>query len=251
MEVVAFCAVGCSSVGLVRTGNEDSAYVGRQLCAVADGLGGHVAGEIASATVIETLMSCDDKVAVADLLETMSATVSEANAELLRRIEEKPELAGMGTTLTAMLWSGTTAVLAHIGDSRAYLLRQGRLRQITEDHSLGKLVADVPGSARPPSVMVRYLDGQPERSPDLAVREVRPSDRYLLCSDGLSDVVTAESMHAVLVSVEDTRSAVRRLVGLADEGGGADNVTVVLVDVREAGADVVHAQPLLLGAAAG
>ena len=244
-------AAGCSSVGLVRTGNEDSAYVGRQLCAVADGLGGHVAGEIASATVIETLMSCDNKVAATDLVETMSAAVSAANAELLRRIGEKPELAGMGTTLTAMLWSGTTAVLAHIGDSRAYLLRQDRLRQITEDHSLGKLVADVAVSARPPSVMVRYLDGQAERSPDLALREVCPGDRYLLCSDGLSDVVTAESMYAVLVSVEDTRPAVRRLVGLAHEGGAPDNITVVLVDVREFGADVVRAKPLLLGAAAG
>jgi serine/threonine protein phosphatase PrpC len=250
MEAAVYHAAGWSSTGLVRAGNEDSAYVGRHLYAVADGLGGHVAGDIASATVIESLMSCDSEAAPLELAEAMSAAVREANAALLRKIAQEPGLAGMGTTLTAMLWSGTTAVLAHIGDSRAYLLREGRFQQITEDHSLGKLLADVAGSGRPPSVMVRYLDGQPDRSPDLAMREVCLGDRYLLCSDGLSDVVTLESMHAVLGSAGNTRSAVCQLVWLAYAGGGPDNITVIVVDVQAAGAEPVPARPHLLGAAA-
>jgi PPM family protein phosphatase len=251
METAVYWAVGCSSVGLVRTNNEDSAYVGRHLCAVADGLGGHVAGEVASAAVIGSLRSCDVEVPAADLAATMSRAVGEANARLFRLIEGNPGLAGMGTTLTAMLWSGRTAVLAHIGDSRAYLLRQGRLKQITEDHSLGMLIADVAGSARPASVIVRYLDGQPDRSPDLAVREVCPGDRYLLCSDGLSEVVAPGQMREVLVSAEDAGKVAGQLVGLANERGGPDNITVVVIDVREAPAGSGPAEPVMLGAAAG
>jgi protein phosphatase len=111
-------------------------------------------------------------------------------------------------------------------------------------------MADVAKSGRPPSVIVRYLDGQPDRSPDLAVREVYPGDRYLLCSDGLSDVVTMESMQVVLGSSKDAGSAARQLAGLADAGGGPDNITVIVVDVRAAGAEPVSTRPLLLGAAA-
>jgi protein phosphatase len=195
-------------------------------------------------------MSCDAEAAPVDLVVVMSTAVGEANAALLRMIGQDPGLAGMGTTLTAMLWSGTAAVLAHMGDSRAYLLRGGRLRQITEDHSLGKLVADVAASGRPSSVIVRYLDGQPDRSPDLAVRKVCPGDRYLLCSDGLSDVVALERMQAVLGSVANTASAVCQLAGLAHTGGAPDNITAIVADVQAAGAEPVPARPYLLGAAA-
>src|SRR5215510_3556 len=126
---------GGSSIGLVRKNNEDSAYVGRWLCAVADGLGGHVGGEVASAAVIDSLRSYDIAVAAADLSETMTGAVGEANDALRRKVDQDPSLRGMGTTLTAMLWSGSQAVVAHVGDSRAYLLRKGELRQITEDHT--------------------------------------------------------------------------------------------------------------------
>jgi protein phosphatase len=250
MEALTFCAAGWSSAGLVRAGNEDAAYVGQHLYALADGLGGHVAGEVASATVIESLVSCDTVAAPRDLAEAMSAAVGEANAALALKIGQDPGLAGMGTTLTAMLWSGTSVVLAHIGDSRAYLLRGGRLRQITEDHSLGKLLADVAASGRPPSVIVRYLDGQPDRSPDLAVRRVCVGDRYLLCSDGLSDVVDLRSMQAVLGSAANPASAVCHLAWLATAGGGPDNITAIVADVQAAGAEPVMARPRLLGAAA-
>ncbi|HYZ57558.1 MAG TPA: protein phosphatase 2C domain-containing protein [Streptosporangiaceae bacterium] len=250
IETAVRYAAGSSSTGLVRKNNEDSAYVGRWLYAVADGLGGHVAGEIASATVIDSLRSCDVHVATADLAETLGRAVGEANGRLLRKEEQDPALAGMGTTLTAMLWSGEHAAVAHIGDSRAYLLREGRLLQITEDHTLGKLIADLAGSARLAPVLVRYLDGRPDRSPDLTLRKGRPGDRYLLCSDGLSGVVAPEIMRQVLVSARSADQAVDQLVALASEGGGPDNITVIVVDLREAEASPKPVQPRMLGAAA-
>lgn len=216
---------------------------------MADGLGGHVAGEIASATVIDSLRACDIPVAVADLAETLGRAVGEANSRLFRKEEQDPVLAGMGTTLTAMLWSGGCAVVAHIGDSRAYLLREGRLHQITEDHTLGKLVADLAGLARLAPVLVRYLDGRPDQSPDLTLRKGRPGDRYLLCSDGLSGVVEPEIMRQVLVSAQNADQAVEQLIALANEGGGPDNITVIVVDLGEAKANAKPAQPMMLGAA--
>jgi PPM family protein phosphatase len=137
-----------------------------------------------------------------------------------------------------------------VGDSRAYLLREGRLRRITEDHSLGKLLADVAASGRPPSVIVRYLDGQPDRSPDLVMHKLCVGDRYLLCSDGLSDVVAPQDIQVVLSSVATPASAVCQLARLAHEGGGPDNITVIVADVQEAGDEPVMARPHLLGAVA-
>src|SRR5260370_35808966 len=178
-------AVAASETGLVRQNNEDAAYSGRRLFAVADGMGGHAAGEVASAAVIDALKVHDAEVTPAALLEVLSRAVAEANGEVARRAAEDPSRRGMGTTLTAMLWSGNRFGLAHIGDSRAFRLRDGELDQITEDHVMGKLVSNA-GSLAP--VLSRYLDGRPDRSPDLSVREARPGDRYLLCSDGLSPV---------------------------------------------------------------
>ena len=147
-----------SETGLVRQGNEDSAYAGHWLYAVADGMGGHAAGEVASAAVIESLRSHDSEVAVGDLLELLGRAVAEANAEVARRAAEDPARRGMGTTLTAILRAGDRFALAHIGDSRAFRLRDGQLRQITEDHVMSKLVSNpripgtghVPVSRRPP-----------------------------------------------------------------------------------------------------
>jgi len=242
--------VGGSNIGLVRNNNEDSAYAGRWLCAVADGLGGHVGGEVASATVIETLRSYDAQVAATDLAGTLARAVSEANDMLRRKVEADPKLRGMGTTLTAMLWSGSHAVLAHIGDSRAYLLREGRLSQITEDHTLGGLL-DTGVSVRLSSVLVRYLDGRRGQSPDIPLRELRPGDRYLLCSDGLSGVVTPETMREVLASAEPADKIVRQLIDRANDGGGPDNITVVVADVSEAdGEQKAPVEPTMLGAAA-
>jgi protein phosphatase len=164
-------AAGETSAGRVHEHNEDSAYVGRFLYAVADGLGGHAGGEFASAAVIDALCSSDALVPVAELAEKLGRAIDAANSRLLREVERRPDLAGMGTTLTALLWSGDRVLVAHIGDSRAYLLREGRLRQITEDHALGHLVAGLDESGHLAPLIARYLDGKPDRSPDLTVRD--------------------------------------------------------------------------------
>lgn len=237
-----------SETGRVRRNNEDSAYAGRWLYAVADGMGGHAAGEVASAAVIETLRSHDEEVAADRLLEVLGRAIAEANAEVARRADEIPARRGMGTTLTAILRSGDHIAVAHIGDSRAFRLRASQLRQITEDHVMGKLVSNARGLA---PVMSRYLDGRPERSPDLGVRELWSGDRYLLCSDGLSPVVSAEAIRVVLASGADPGAAVRELVALAEDAGGPDNISVIVIDVLDDAAEPGTAEPVTLGAAAG
>jgi protein phosphatase len=208
-------------------------------------MGGHAAGEVASAAVIASLRLHDADVGPVALLETLGQAVAEANGAVARRASEDPSRRGMGTTLTAMLWSGYRFALAHIGDSRAFRLRDCRLEQITEDHVMGKLISNA-GWLAP--VMSRYLDGRQDRSPDLSVREARPSDRYIICSDGLSPVVSTEAIRSVLAAVADPGEAVRQLVALADEAGGPDNISVIVIDVGEAEAEPTD--PVMLGAAA-
>ena len=237
-----------SETGHARHNNEDSAYAGRWLYAVADGMGGHAAGEVASAAVIETLCSHDEEVAPDQLLEVLGRAVAEANAEVACRADEDPARRGMGTTLTAMLRSGDHFALAHIGDSRAFRLRAGQLRQITEDHVMGKLVSNARGLA---PVLSRYLDGRPDRSPDLGVRELQSGDRYMICSDGLSPVVSDEAIRDVLASGADPAAAVRELVALAEDAGGPDNISVIVIEVRDAAGEPRPAETVTLGAAAG
>src|SRR5580700_9325650 len=244
---LALVAAAASETGLVRQNNEDAVYSGRWLFAVADGMGGHAAGEIASAAVIESLRAHDQDVAADALLEVLGHAVTEGNEKIARRAAEDPARFGMGTTLTAMLWSGDTAVLAHIGDSRAFRLRDGQLRQITEDHVLGNLVSNA-GPLAP--VLSRYLDGRPDRSPDLGLRDLRTRDRYLICSDGLSPIVSTEEIGALLAAAAEPADAVRQLVGLAEEAGAPDNISAIVIDARDPGDSPHPAEPVTLGAAA-
>ncbi|MER5650103.1 protein phosphatase 2C domain-containing protein [Streptosporangium sp. NPDC002524] len=223
----------------MRRRNEDAVFSGRSLFAVADGLGGHTSGDVASTTVIEALRPHDRQVDPADLPTVLGRAVYAANQALHRRIETEPERAGMGTTLVAMLWSGTTAVLANVGDSRAYLLRDtGRasaIIQITEDHTYGNLVADAGDVPNLAGRISRFLDGRADgRSPDLTVRALRAGDRFLLCSDGLSSAVPGELIRDTLRSSNDPEKAADRLVTLAIDHGGPDNITVIVIDVRNA-----------------
>lgn len=239
-----------SDTGLARAVNEDAAYAGRWLFAVADGLGGHVAGEVASATAITALRTCDTETGPAQLVEVLSRAVSLASSELRHRIEADPGLAGMGTTLTAMLWSGHTFALAHIGDSRAYLLRDGRLQQLTEDHALSNLVAGSRNSQLLAPLMTRYLDGRPDRSPDLGHHEAIPGDRYLLCSDGLSAVVPELAIREEMETGDDLERIVERLAVLANNAGGPDNITAIVIDALTSPAPTSATPPAALGAAA-
>ncbi|WP_067451062.1 Stp1/IreP family PP2C-type Ser/Thr phosphatase [Actinomadura macra] len=231
-----------SDVGMLREGNEDSAYAGAHLLAVADGMGGHVGGEIASAAAIEALRGLDKDLPATELLAALEHTVKTANDNLHRIVESDPALQGMGTTLTAMLWAGNQVALVHIGDSRAYLLRDGSLFQITHDHTLvqslvdeGRISPDEAASHPQRSLLLRALDGRGEVDPDLSLREAKVGDRYLLCSDGLSGVVTAETIFQVLTDVADPEQAVRQLIDLANRGGGPDNITCVVADVVDLG----------------
>jgi serine/threonine protein phosphatase PrpC len=240
-------SAAASVPGLVRPANEDAVYAGRRLLAVADGMGGHAAGEVASAAVIESLRACDIVAEPGELLEVLARAVTAANAEVARRAAEDPARQGMGTTLTAMLWSADQAALIHIGDSRAFRLRDGVLRRLTEDHVMGNLVSNA-GELAP--VLTRYLDGRPDRSPDLGLRELRPGDRYLLCSDGLSPVVADSAIREALVAAPDAGVAARQLVALAEEAGGPDNISVIVADAQEDTAGEVPTEPVMLGSAA-
>ncbi|MEV7967411.1 Stp1/IreP family PP2C-type Ser/Thr phosphatase [Sphaerisporangium sp. NPDC088356] len=229
-----------SDVGLLREGNEDSAYASPRLLAVADGMGGHAHGEVASSVAITAMSSLDRDASGGDLLSAIEAAVRDANRKLHEMVGRDPSLKGMGTTLTAMLWSGTRVALVHVGDSRAYLLRNGELYQITHDHTLvqslvddGRITQEEAASHPQRSILLRALDGSGEVDPDLSLREAQINDRYLLCSDGLSSVVSAETLHHTLTTVEEPDSVVRQLIDLANRGGGPDNITCIVADVVE------------------
>ncbi|MDT3445525.1 MULTISPECIES: PP2C family serine/threonine-protein phosphatase [unclassified Pseudofrankia] len=225
-----------SDVGHVREGNEDSAYAGPYLLAVADGMGGHAAGEVASSTVISALADLDTEIDADDLLEALVAAMHDANAQLRAMAARDGTLDGMGTTVTALLASGDQLGVLHVGDSRCYLLRDEVLSQVTHDHTLvqdlvdqGRITPEQANTHPQRSLLMRALDGR-EVEPDLSVRQVRVGDRYLLCSDGLSGVVSGETILEALLGTTP-RDAVDRLVELALKGGGPDNITVVVADI--------------------
>ena len=230
-----------SDVGLLREGNEDSAYAGPRLLAVADGMGGHAAGEVASAVAISSLAGLDEDVPASDLQLALAEAVTRANRTLHEMVVADPSIGGMGTTLTAMLWSGGKVALCHIGDSRAYVLSDGQFRQITHDHTLvqslvddGRISPDEAATHPQRSLLLRALDGTSEAEPDLSVYEAKAGDRYLLCSDGLSSVVSEDTLHRILATVADPEDAVLQLVELAIKGGGPDNITCIVADVVDA-----------------
>jgi PPM family protein phosphatase len=246
-----------SDVGLLREGNEDSAYAGPRLLAVADGMGGHAAGEVASAVTIGAMAELDsDQFAGTDLLADLANAVASANVRLQQMIIANPAVEGMGTTLTAVLWFDGHAAVCHIGDSRGYLLRAGQLYQITHDHTLvqslvdeGRITEDDVSTHPQRSLLLRALDGRTVAEPDLSVHEAQAGDRYLLCSDGLSGVVSDETLRDTLANIGDPDACARQLIDLAIRGGGPDNITCIIADVVDSGA-VPAQQPVLAGAAA-
>lgn len=226
-------AAARTDIGLIRRRNEDAGFAGRALFAVADGLGGHPAGDVASTTVIETLRRHDHEVSPSMLADVLGQAVHEANSAVGRKIESSPELAGMGTTLVAALVSGSTIAVANVGDSRAYLLRGGHLTRLTEDHTYGNLLAQASEVPRLPERIARFIDGRAEgRSPDIVTKQLRSGDRLLLCSDGLSGVVPTADIEEVLRSDTTSDETAEQLIAMATELGGPDNITVVVVSVE-------------------
>lgn len=228
-----------SDVGLLREGNEDSAYAGPHLLAVADGMGGYEAGEVASAAVIKSVAPLDRlTMPESALIDAIAEAVTTAKQNLRGIVEADPAVGSMGTTLTAMLWSGPTAAICHIGDSRAYLRRGGDLYQITRDHTFVQALIDQ-GRIRPDeaathpqrSLLLRALDGRTDADPDLSLLTAEPDDRFLLCSDGLPVAVSDEQILETLADIADPAQVVLQLIDLAIRGGAPDNVTCIVADV--------------------
>jgi len=225
-----------SDRGLIRGNNQDSVYAGPHLLAIADGMGGYAGGEVASKVVITALARVDEDTPGPDLLSALRAATEAGNQHLRDMVEEDPALDGMGTTLTALLFAGTRLGVVHVGDSRCYLLRDDELSQITHDHTFvqalvdeGRLTQEEAGNHPQRSLLLRALNGG-EVEPDLSVRESRVGDRYLLCSDGLTAVVSTETL-ADTLRIERPQNCADRLVELALRSGGPDNITVIVADV--------------------
>lgn len=249
-----------SDVGLLREGNEDSAYAGPHLLAVADGMGGYEAGEVASAAVISTVAPLDrTAMPESELIDVLAAAVTSAKQALRRIVESDPSVGSMGTTLTAMLWAEGSAAIVHIGDSRAYLLREGDLYQITRDHTFVQALIDQ-GRIRPEeaathpqrSLLLRALDGRTDADPDLSMLNAQVGDRYLICSDGLPVAVSDELILQALADVAEPGDAVVKLIDLAIAGGAPDNVTCIVADVIDTDStDMAPTRaPVVAGAAA-
>jgi serine/threonine protein phosphatase PrpC len=243
---------GVSDVGRVRSNNEDCYRIVTplNLFVLSDGMGGEAHGEIASALAVETLVKhCldaqnnpnapfygDAQPGWSATLKRLSSAVHLANRNIFKSAEEHPEQHGMGATLTAAWIDGVRVSIAHVGDSRAYLLRNGSLLQLTQDHSLvaeqvrrGILTAAEAEESDMQSVLLRALGAQPEIEVDAEEHMLVPRDLLLLCSDGLTRMVTEPEIAGTLQAETDPTKASERLVALANESGGADNITVVVV----------------------
>ncbi|WUV81307.1 Stp1/IreP family PP2C-type Ser/Thr phosphatase [Streptomyces sp. NBC_01476] len=251
-----------SHKGMIREGNEDSGYAGPRLLAIADGMGGQAAGEVASSEVISTIVTLDDDIPGSDILTSLGRAVQRANDQLLHMVQEDPQLEGMGTTLTALLWTGQRLGLVHVGDSRAYLLRDGVLTQITQDHTWvqrlvdeGRITEEEATTHPQRSLLMRALGSGEHVEPDLSIREVRVGDRYLICSDGLSGVVSHQTLEDTLAGYQAPNETVQELIQLALRGGGPDNITCIVADVLDTDdGDTLAAQlndtPVVVGAVA-
>jgi protein phosphatase len=253
-------AVG-SDVGRRRENNQDSAVTSPRILAVADGMGGHAHGEVASAVAISALLELDARLrdvdlAGIDLLAALRETIDDAGARLTELAQQDPDLRGTGTTVVALLVDGTRIGALHLGDSRAYLLRDGQLHRLTRDHTLVQSLVDegriseAEAASHPRrSWLVKTLQDSSTPEPDLFHVEGRPGDRYLICSDGVTAVLEDAQLHEVLAGVVEPAAAVTELIARANAGGGPDNITCVVADLLE-GAVPAEDTPVVVGSAA-
>ena len=257
IKTVSFAA---SDIGRVRSSNQDSGYAGVNLFFVTDGMGGHAGGDIASAIASQHISLADEPLATsAEAEQKLIDYIYQAKQKIDASVKQHPAISGMGTTLSAMMVTGTKVTIAHIGDSRIYLARDGVVKQITTDHTFVQRLVDTGRISEEEalvhprrSVLMRVL-GDIEQFPevDIDTYETKPGDRWMACSDGLSGVVPDQLMKNILLSNVDIQEAGELLVGEALEFGAPDNVTVVLVDVLDA-KDEIDFSPgrVLVGSAA-
>ncbi len=242
-----------TDTGLVRDNNEDSAFAGPYLLAVADGVGGAAAGEVASATTTYVVSALTLAHPGTSPLGLLQSAVEDARGQVAVGVEADPTRLGMATTLTAILTDGRRFGLAHVGDSRAYLLRDGGLVPLTHDHTwvqalldTGRISAEEAVEFPQRHVVLQAIDGESVPTPDLVWLDLRPGDRLLLCSDGLTDLVTDGDI-LTLMAVDSRRLAANGLIRAALDAGGRDNVTCVVADVVDA--EPVVGTGMLIGAA--
>jgi serine/threonine protein phosphatase PrpC len=239
-------AAAASDVGRVRRGNEDAFLVdeARGVFLVADGMGGHAAGEIASAIATESVggtlrEGVDRGLAADDLARSMVDSFRAADRAIAAHVASHPETMGMGTTVTAMvLCTDGTYRMGHIGDSRAYLLRDGQLAQLSRDHTWVQREVDegrlTPSAARkhPYShILTRALGADPSDDPELLGGELCPGDRLLLCSDGLTGMVTDRALSKILQDAGTLDECIQQMIAMANRRGGRDNITAVVIDI--------------------
>lgn len=249
-----------SDLGLgPKSRNEDSGYAGPNLLVLADGMGGHAAGDVASSMIVGELAPLDEQDVGADqAIALLERSLRSANAKLTKAMRENSDLTGMGSTTIVMLRTGNKIAMAHIGDSRAFMLRGDTFSQITKDHSFvqqlvdeGRISQEEAGTHPQRSVVTRVMTGQPEDEPDTSLREAKVGDRFLLCSDGLSDFVGADVLEEILAEAKTADEAVDRCVELALKAHTRDNVTVIVADVVDPdGDDLPTTVPVVVGAAA-
>jgi PPM family protein phosphatase len=247
-----FQAFSRTDKGRMREQNEDSLYAGTTVFAVADGMGGHAAGEVASATALEPLRALDRRefATAEDAQHALAEAIAEANLNVVAKATNEPELRGMGTTLTAVLVRDGRFHVAHVGDSRAYLIRGGEISQLTTDHTLveqlvreGRLSRDQAATHPQRSVITRAIGVDREVEVDsLPPLEMQPGDQVLLCSDGLSGPVEDPDIAGILAAEPEGQGAADALVDAANRAGGPDNITVVLIRVERVGAGSADGQ---------
>ncbi len=250
-------AAAISHVGRIRTENQDSGYAGKRLCFVADGMGGHAGGDVASAIVTRRVREADrDYDSAEEAAQALAQALREGNEALQQAMLEHPELTGMGTTGSGIVRVGDRMGIAHIGDSRIYRYRVGALEQISNDHTFVQKLVDAGRITREEAehhprrnVVMRVL-GNVETDPeiDTAVESALPGDRWLVCSDGLSSYVDEDRIRAILAQGLDTPSTVQRLVNESLSRGAPDNITVVLCDIDERRSSSI--EPTTVGSAA-
>lgn len=252
-----------SEIGLVRKNNQDSGYASPRLLVVADGMGGAAAGDLASASAIQQLRRADranaeKPVQGEEMLELLAGSLHQANEKIADLVADDSSLEGMGTTVTAALFDGAQLGLVHIGDSRAYLLRDGELSRLSHDHSWvqslvdeGKLTAEEAAYHPHRSLLLKVLNGQSQNDPDTALVDLVVGDRLLFCSDGLCGLVEDDELAEILTGNDNLDEVIARLVDSAHREGGVDNITIIVADVvsEPDDADATAPSPAVVGAA--
>ena len=242
-----------SEIGLIRKNNQDSGYASPHLLVVADGMGGAAAGDLASAVAIDAIRKIESPTEGKQMLEVLADAIDAANTKIAELVEADVSLEGMGTTLTGVMFDGVELGLAHIGDSRGYLYRDGELERLTHDHTWvqslvdeGKISESEAALHPHRSLLLKVLNGQSTNDPDMTIVPVRAGDRFLLCSDGVCGLIDDDMIETAL-QLPVLNDAVKRLVVESLHEGGIDNITVIVADVVEADGDD---DVIVLGAAA-